>query len=813
MKLINPRRVLLPCAALMLLLLSAGCDDSASTSKAGFNPDGTQRANRASGAEVITFDFGDMTLHDYVDTPANGVGNSTYVIEGPTSLVLIDSQFLEDSAKDFRAYVDSLGKPIDRMLLTHGHQDHVRGIAAAFGDVTTYSSQGVIAEALADSGSVIAQVLGASATIDGIRYTFEVRANLEASEQVIIRLPDYGVVALGDVLYNGWHAVMNPGFDGWIAALDTFAAEEGINLFLAGHGEAGDAAAVQAASAYLTVAKDAFATAADGDAFKAAMLAAYPDLPGPFLLQLSIDQILYPSPFNPDGTQRATRDSGAEVITFDFGDMTLHNYVDAPANGVGNSTYVIEGPTSLVLIDSQFFEDSAKDFRAYVDSIGKPIDRMLLTHGHQDHVRGIAAAFDDVTTYSSQGVIAEALADSGSVIAEVLGDSATVDGISYTFEVRTNLEASEQVVIRLPDYGVVGLGDVFYNGWHAVMNPGFDGWIAALDTAAAEPGVNLFLAGHGEAGDAAAVQAASAYLTVAKDAFATAADGDAFKAAMLAAYPDLPGAFLLQLSIDQILYPAPSFAVDFGACDELAMGSVVPLAELQAKVPAGVTVLSLTATGTVFEGSDNLGVLITRVLSCESITVDGTTETDVHLAHVGTPVDVTPLPATPYNTDGNNGADFNNYTFSYVTDSTGFLGALTGAGVAGAGSATFSFVDTAAGACTVSRQVDVVGGDYGFSASGTLPDASCEATDVPFVANWWSVTDGDVAVLSNNIPGQAALFLDLDSTPVTLDPADGSSLAGFLGDDSVAIDAFGLVGHLPEADGVDMVVTVAGSLE
>ncbi len=111
-----------------------------------------------------------------------------------------------------------------------------------------------------------------------------------------MRLPDYGIVVLGDVLYNGWHAVMNPGFDGWISTLTTFAAEENVNLFLAGHGEAGDSATLLAASEYLTTAKEAFATAETGDEFSTAMLAAYPNYPGQFLLQLSIDQILYPSP-------------------------------------------------------------------------------------------------------------------------------------------------------------------------------------------------------------------------------------------------------------------------------------------------------------------------------------------------------------------------------------------------------------------------------------------------------------------------------------------------------------------------------------
>lgn len=259
--------------------------------------------------------------------------------------------------------------------------------------------------------------------------------------------------------------------------------------------------------------------------------------------------------FNPAATLTLERDSGATVVVYDFGDLWVHTYNDTPANGVGNGTTIIESENSLVLIDSQFFPESATDFRAYADDLGKPIDRILLTHGHQDHVSGLAAAFDDVPSYSSAGVIAEALADSGSVITNELGASAEIDGVNYSFEVRTGLEASEQVIITLPDYGVIALGDLFYNKHHAVMNPGFDGWIDALGELG-DPDATLFLAGHGQAStDHSDVTEAIGYLEKGRDTYATAADGEEFTATMLAAYPDYAGAFLLQLSVEQILYP------------------------------------------------------------------------------------------------------------------------------------------------------------------------------------------------------------------------------------------------------------------
>ncbi|NNF65572.1 MAG: hypothetical protein HKN07_15120, partial [Acidimicrobiia bacterium] len=77
--------------------------------------------------------------------------------------------------------------------------------------------------------------------------------------------------------------------------------------------------------------------------------------------------------------------------------------------------------------------------------------------------------------------------------------------------------------------------------------------------------------------------------------------------------------------------PTSTSAVDFGDCTELATGTVVALSELQERVPDEVPVLSLTDQGAVFPGSDDLGVVITRVLECDSISVtrDGKTRTQV----------------------------------------------------------------------------------------------------------------------------------------------------------------------------------------
>lgn len=63
------------------VLASLLCLGLAACTEKGFDPDATQTLERNSGASVVVYDFGDLTLHDYNDAPVNGVGNNTYIIE------------------------------------------------------------------------------------------------------------------------------------------------------------------------------------------------------------------------------------------------------------------------------------------------------------------------------------------------------------------------------------------------------------------------------------------------------------------------------------------------------------------------------------------------------------------------------------------------------------------------------------------------------------------------------------------------------------------------------------------------------------
>ncbi len=245
-----------------------------------------------SGATIYVYDFGTMILHAFVNPP-QGVGNGTYIIEGDSSLVLIDSHFSPESAAAFRAYANGLGKPIDRIYATHEHPDHINGLATAFTDVESYAPAEVV-EIAAEEGITIGNVVEAGTTeIDGITYEFDIFFDAESEEALVIKFPDYAVIATGDLIYNDYHMVMNPNLPNWIDQLGQLAVMDTYELILPGHGEPSDTSVYAASTEYLETALSLYNEIDDAQEFQDALVAAYPNRRAPFFLGLSAER-MYP---------------------------------------------------------------------------------------------------------------------------------------------------------------------------------------------------------------------------------------------------------------------------------------------------------------------------------------------------------------------------------------------------------------------------------------------------------------------------------------------------------------------------------------
>src|SRR5262249_13369968 len=153
----------------------------------------------------------------------SNIANATHIIETKNQLVLVDGQFLVPYAKAFREYADSLGKPIERLYLSHRHPDHWFGTGAAFSDVTIYAlpeTMSFIQEdgqaslsahwkrgGLAPDRIVVPEKAASPGEeiIDGVRYVFDRVTDAEIDFDLTIRLPDLGVYFAQDLIYSGTH--------------------------------------------------------------------------------------------------------------------------------------------------------------------------------------------------------------------------------------------------------------------------------------------------------------------------------------------------------------------------------------------------------------------------------------------------------------------------------------------------------------------------------------------------------------------------------------------------------------------------------
>lgn len=365
----------------MILLVAAGCgsDDAATTdtaladaaARATAAPADTETTDpagaddvaapasldRETGAVVSVQVVDDVTVHSYL-APESVFANNTHIIELANSLVLIDTQFLLPNALDFRAYADSLGKPIDRVIITHEHPDHFLG-SEAFADLEVHAlaevaaaieanGQAEVDEKQADFGDAIASTFvvpselePGTVEIDGVTFDFELVTNAEAEVQVVTSLPDHGIVSAGDIVYSGVHLILAGNPPTWIEALEDLKAG-GHDIVLPGHGATTDASVFDANIEWLSTAGELMGTAASAEEFKAGLVDAFPTLG----MAAAIDFV---TPFLfPEGTSNESESSMGliEVITVDLADgATAADF--ASVNADMKQNYVINQPGYL----------------------------------------------------------------------------------------------------------------------------------------------------------------------------------------------------------------------------------------------------------------------------------------------------------------------------------------------------------------------------------------------------------------------------------------------------------------------------------
>ena len=264
---------------------------------------------------------------------------------------------------------------------------------------------------------------------------------------------------------------------------------------------------------------------------------------------------------------------GSMTVT-EFKDSKIHSYQSPDLTGCV-TTHIIETPERLILVDGQRSVIYGQEIRTYAESLGKPIDRMIISHLHPDHWFG-AYQFRDVPVHSlkeTQGEIDQlgeffieiskpSLGEHvppEKVVPDVLipnGFSETIDGVTLQYSHVTDAESDNMLTVYLPNERVLIAQDLLYNNCHLFCGHGnFQGWQKSLKDMRNDTSFDLVLPGHGaNTGSRQAIDDALIYLEFVESTYAKVGTGDELKAAIVDRYPSYLAESLVDIQ-NLFLYP------------------------------------------------------------------------------------------------------------------------------------------------------------------------------------------------------------------------------------------------------------------
>src|SRR5258705_953662 len=279
------------------------------------------------------------------------------------------------------------------------------------------------------------------------------------------------------------------------------------------------------------------------------------------------------------GTKEAAAGPMGALLVSPFGPIKIHSYL-SPTDGLQVNTQMIEGPTAVVIFDGQLLLPYADEVASYVQTLGNPIDRIILSHAHTDHWGGLQVVterFPDARVFALDGIADQVRARGPARLdglRRTYGDKAAtkvtvpketitdglqrIDGVTYDFKRFVDAESDLQLAALLPEQKVLMAFDlVFSPNQHAFTGANhFDHWIVVLESLKALQGYDTITIGHDTPVDRSAIDSTMTYVKRAKQIHAAAADAKTYGEKLKAAFPDLQQAGFVDLSASY-LYAVP----------------------------------------------------------------------------------------------------------------------------------------------------------------------------------------------------------------------------------------------------------------
>ena len=297
-----------------------------------------------------------------------------------------------------------------------------------------------------------------------------------------------------------------------------------------------------------------------------------------FSLLLATMCILMPAGTRAQGSSAPER-KGTVIVT-DRSGVRVHTYI-APADGWLVNTQIVEGPTKLIIFDAQLLNPYAEEVAAYATSLRKPVDRIIISHGHPDHWAGLEVLtrhFPDAPVYSLAGAAAF-INEKGeylltNIVRKNYGDLAasrvvaptkvltpgktTIDGVEFNFREFLDAESDYQLVALMPKQRVLLAFDIVFspNDFAFTVAPFFDHWVTVLQSLKGIKGYDRIIIGHDAPTDAKAIDATIKYVQTAGRIYAASADAKTYVQGIKAAFPDRQQPGWVEFS-SSLLYSVP----------------------------------------------------------------------------------------------------------------------------------------------------------------------------------------------------------------------------------------------------------------
>ena len=266
------------------------------------------------------------------------------------------------------------------------------------------------------------------------------------------------------------------------------------------------------------------------------------------------------------------------ILVSEFGPVKIHSYL-SPADGLRVNTQMIEGPNVVVIFDGQLLLPYADEVASYVQTLGKPIDRIILSHAHTDHWGGLQVLterFPDARVFALDG-IADQIRARGPARLDGLhrtyGDKAAtkvtvptetiaeglqrIDGVTYDFKRFVDAESDLQLAALLPEQKVLLAFDlVFSKNQHVFTGESLRSLVDRSRVAQGASRLRQDIIGHDTPVDRSAIDSTMTYVKRAKEIHAASADAKTYSKNLKAAFPDLQQAGFVDLSASYF-YAAP----------------------------------------------------------------------------------------------------------------------------------------------------------------------------------------------------------------------------------------------------------------